>query len=163
MSALGRVPPQAHRYVPLTLAIFCRQAPRSSTPFSQHTGEDLILPLRRPASCTTVWGLSAMRQKVNDITQNLAGPDPNLPLPQRDMAPLNDGYCGLPASQLSRCGCVCRAIASLASLPPTDHTQPRFSHSTLVSTTFTRPRNRPRHPHGFVDVSLDHHIYPDFV
>jgi len=125
--------------------------------------EDRILPLRRPASCTTMWGLSAMRQKVNDITQNLAGPDPNLPLPQRDMAPLNDGCCSLPASQLSKRGCACRTIVSLALLPPTDHMQPPFSHSTLVSTAFTRPRHRLRHPHGFVDVSFDHHIYPYFV
>jgi len=31
------------------------------------------------ASCTTIWGSTAVRQKVNDITQNLAGLDPTFP------------------------------------------------------------------------------------
>jgi len=52
-------------------------------------------------------------------------------------------------------------LQHLRSLPPSI----TCSHSTLVSTAFTRPRDCkciPRHPRGFVDVSLNR-IHPDFA
>ena len=48
---------------------------------------ELSLSIQGVASCTTIWGFSGVGLKVNDIIRSLAGPDPNLPMPQRDMAP----------------------------------------------------------------------------